>query len=139
MLVQEPILALITIYMSVIYGLIFALFEVYPNLFIEVRGIKPQLAGLMFIGVGTGTSIGAYTFYAIAMARFRKLASTWRGPPPPEERLIAAMIGAPILAISVLWVFWTGAYGSIPWYVPAIGSIPLGFGLLVVFVSCQVS
>ena len=30
------------------------------------------------------------------------------------------MIGGPCLTVSIMWLGWTGAYASIPWFVPML-------------------
>jgi DHA1 family multidrug resistance protein-like MFS transporter len=138
MLAQEPILFLITIYLGLLYGLLYALFQVFPIIFVEIRSIHPKLAGLTFIGLGIGTTIGAIVFYYQTRS-YPELAKMWRGHPPPEARLPGAMIGAPLLVASILAVCWTGAYQQIPWYVPEIMAIPLGVSLAILFIAFQVS
>ena len=48
MLIQEPILALITAYLSFIYGVLYLLFEAYPITFHEERGWNLGVCGLAF-------------------------------------------------------------------------------------------
>lgn len=50
MLVLEPILVLITIYMALIYGILYLFFEAYPIVFQEVRGWNMGVGALPFIG-----------------------------------------------------------------------------------------
>jgi DHA1 family multidrug resistance protein-like MFS transporter len=47
MLVQEPILLLVTIYMSLIYGILYLFFEAYPISFQEQRGVS-EILELLF-------------------------------------------------------------------------------------------
>ncbi|KZT38285.1 MFS general substrate transporter [Sistotremastrum suecicum HHB10207 ss-3] len=134
MMIQEPILVLITLYLAVVYGLIYALFEVFPIVFSEVRDIPARLTGLTFIGVGIGSTIGAFIAY-LQGRKFVGLVEKWRGHPPPEARLDGAMIGGPLLVVSIFWLGWTGAYKSVPWYVPELATIPLGCAIALVFIS----
>lgn len=67
------------------------------------------------------------------------LVQKWRGYPPPEYRLYSAMIGSPILVVGCFWLGWTGHYSDIPWYVPAISTIPVGLGISSIFMSLLVS
>ncbi|KAI0711743.1 MFS polyamine transporter [Earliella scabrosa] len=132
MLIQEPILLLITIYLSLVYGILYALFEALPLIFINTRGFNVGEAGLIFIGVGLGTTIGAYL--TIPLTRhYPKLIIKWRGFPPPEERLYGAMIGAPALVFGAFWLGWTGQYPSIHWIVPALATVPIGASIALVF------
>lgn len=49
------------------------------------------------------------------------------------------MIAGPVLVIGTLWLGWTGNYASIPWYVPAMGSILVGMSIILIFISFLVS
>ncbi|KAK2462832.1 hypothetical protein APHAL10511_005144 [Amanita phalloides] len=134
MLAMEPILVLITIYMSIVYGLLYALFEAFPIIYIERRGFSLEQDGLIFIGVGIGTTLGSL-LNAYLSGKYKELIRKWRGFPPPEERLIGAMFGAVAFVIGIFWLGWTGEYKAIPWYVPGLSTIFLGFGISLIFMS----
>ncbi|KAH9061862.1 MFS polyamine transporter [Lactarius vividus] len=134
MLVVEPILLLVTVYLSVIFGVIYSMFEAFPVIFIHIRHLTTPHDGLMFIGIGIGSVIA--TLIDIWFLRpYPQLMKEWRGFPPPEKRLHSAMLGTPLLALSILCLGWTGNYESVPWYVPALSTIPLGTGIVLVFIS----
>ena len=138
MLVVEPILLLVTIYLSIVYGVLYALFEAYPIIFAVRRGIGLDHTGLMFISVGIGAVVGA-TVNMHFNRMWPKLMEEWRGYPPPEERLFGAMLAGPLLVIGAFWLGWTGEYTGIGWYVPALSGIPIGAGVALVFISFLVS
>ncbi|KAL1938779.1 hypothetical protein VTO73DRAFT_11382 [Trametes versicolor] len=134
MLIFEPILLLVTVYLSLVYGVLYALFEALPLIFMGTRGFNIGESGLIFVGVGIGTSIGAYMTIPLSK-HYPQLIVKWRGFPPPEERLLGAMIGAPALVIGCFWLGWTGQYSSIHWIVPAIATVPIGASVALVFNS----
>ncbi|KAF8466800.1 MFS polyamine transporter [Russula ochroleuca] len=135
MIIFEPILLLVTLYMSLVYGIIYGLFEAYPLIFIEKRGLTIPQTGLVFIGIGIGAVLAvAVNWYFLRP--YPRLLREWRGFPPPENRLPPSMIAGPVLVIGTLWLGWTGNYASIPWYVPAMGSILVGMSIILVFISC---
>ncbi|KAF8960814.1 MFS polyamine transporter [Flammula alnicola] len=134
MLALEPILLLITIYVSIVYGLLYALFQAFPIVFIERRGFTIAQDGLMFVGVGIGTTIGS-AINLWATAHYPELIKKWKGFPPPEQRLFGAMLGSPLLVVGIFWMGWTGQYSSIPWYVPGISTIIIGTGISLIFMS----
>ncbi|KAH9947520.1 MFS polyamine transporter [Amylocystis lapponica] len=134
MLAMEPILVLVTLYMSLVYGVLYSLFEALPIIFIGVHGFTLGRCGLIFIGVGIGTTIGAASF-VLLMSHYPRLLVEWHGFPPPEQRLFGAMIGGPLLVIGAFWLGWTGNYPSVPWYVPALATIPIGASVSMVFIS----
>ena len=138
MLFCEPILALITAYMSMVYGLLYALFEAFPVIFGVKRGLGVQYIGLLFFSVAIGTVSGGI-FNLWASRKYPKLLNKWHGFPPPERRLYAAMLGGPMLVIGAFWLGWTGEYASVGWYVPVLAGIPLGMGVTCIFISFMVS
>ncbi|KAJ7620465.1 hypothetical protein FB45DRAFT_871493, partial [Roridomyces roridus] len=66
MLSQELILVLVTIYLSLIYGVMYMLFEAFPIIFVEKHGFTISQNGLVFIGVGIGTVLGALSTHFLA-------------------------------------------------------------------------
>ncbi|GAK64347.1 MFS polyamine transporter [Moesziomyces antarcticus] len=133
-LAQEPILVLITIYLSVVYGVLYGLFEAIPIIWSELRGFNLGEAGLIFVAVGLGTTIGG-AINVLVQRQYKTLTPFWHGMPPPEERLIGSMIAGPILVVGAFWLGWTGNYPSVPWYVPALSLIPIGMSFTLVFIS----
>ena len=109
-------------------------FEAFPIIFIDGHGFTIAQDGLVFIGVGIGTTIGAVISYCTS-AHYPELIKKWKGFPPPENRLFGAIIGSPILVIGIFWLGWTGQYANIPWYVPALSTIFLGVGISLIFMS----
>ncbi|KAI0296924.1 MFS polyamine transporter [Multifurca ochricompacta] len=134
MMFVEPILALITIYISLVYGIVYSLFEAYPLIFIGKRGLTIPQNGLMFIGIGIGAVLSVFVTWFFSRS-YPQLIKEWRGFPPPEKRLPMGMIAGPMLVIGTLWLGWTGNYASIPWYVPALGTIFVGMSAILIFIS----
>lgn len=120
MLALEPILILVTIYLSVVYALLYATFSVFRAalfrygdqlnraalIWEEGQGLRDLNAGetgLIFIGVGLGAILGGITNVFLSRP-FRHLTPKWRGTPPPEYRLYGAMLAGPSLAIGLFWL-----------------------------------
>ena len=61
MLFKEPILVLITVYMALVYGILYLFFEAYPISFQEERGWNQGVGALPFIGIIIGVLCGAVT------------------------------------------------------------------------------
>ncbi|KAJ7757194.1 MFS polyamine transporter [Mycena maculata] len=116
MLAGEPILMLVTFYLSLVYGVMYG-----PS-------------RLVFIGVGIGTSLGA-AMNVYFLRHYPTLIKTWRGFPPPEERLQGGMVGGCAFVVGIFWLGWTGQYPSVPWYVPAISTVLVGLSISSIFIS----
>ncbi|KAJ3714894.1 major facilitator superfamily domain-containing protein [Lentinula guzmanii] len=135
MLAEEPILVLVTAYMSIVYGLLYALFEAFPIIFMDRHGLSSSQNGLIFIGVGIGSTLGAFVNWYLTQNLYVPHYARWKGFPPAEYRLWGAMVGSPALVIGTFWLGWTGNYESISWTVPAVATIMLGFGIFLIFTS----
>ena len=131
MIVQEPILALLTAYMSYLYGVIYLLFQAYPISFHEERGWSLGVSSLPFVsfivGIAMGTGVMAYS-----TATNFKRAYLAHGYPVPEERLPPMILGAVVLPIALFWFAWT-SYPSITWVPQVLSSAFIGMGMLVTF------
>jgi MFS transporter, DHA1 family, multidrug resistance protein len=115
-------------------------FEALPVIFIGHHGLSTSHCGLIFLGVGIGTTIGAVSNLWIGgiKVRYNDLIKEWRGFPPPELRLYGAAVGGPLLVLGSFWLGWTGAYKEVPWYIPALSTIPIGMSIGLVFISSLV-
>ncbi|TFK47416.1 MFS polyamine transporter [Heliocybe sulcata] len=134
MLVQEPILVLVTVYLAVVYGVLYSLFEALPVIFITRRGFTIPQNGLIFIGVGIGAILGSLVNLYFTR-HYPALIVKWRGFPPPEQRLFGAMAAGPCLVVGAFWLGWSGEYAAVPWYVPALSTILIGLSVNLVFMS----
>jgi MFS transporter, DHA1 family, multidrug resistance protein len=133
MLVREPILVLLTIYISLVYGILYLFFEAYPIAFQEVRGWSGGVGALPFIGIIVGVIIGAAIVSYATRTRFnRKLQK--HGKVIPEERLPPMMLGGVLLPIGLFWFAWT-ADPNISWVPQVLAGIPIGAGVLMIFMQ----
>lgn len=128
-LLTEPIVFLITIYMSVIYGLLYMFFFAYPVVFGEGKGFSNSKVGLMFIpiavGVITATAVAPF-FNKDYLRRAQKYID--RGEIPPAElRLIPMMIGCWFIPVGLFCFAWS-SYPHLSWAGPCISGLACGFG-----------
>lgn len=99
--------------------------QAFPVIWGEIRGFTSWQASLVFIGVGIGSMLGAAMDVYLARPMVR-LVKKWHGYPPCEMNLYGAMASAPLLVVGVMWLGWTGAYATVPWWVPALSTVVLG-------------
>ncbi|KAL2222010.1 putative MFS multidrug transporter [Thermoascus aurantiacus ATCC 26904] len=134
MLLLEPILLLITIYLALVYGILYLFFEAYPVSFQEVRGWRnPGVAALPFLGLLIGVMLGAAMIAYITKTRFaRKLKE--QGRVVPEERLPPMMIASFLLPIGLFWFGWTSS-PRVHWIAQVLAGVPMGAGVLVIFMQ----
>lgn len=102
MLLTEPIVFLVTLYMSFIYGLMYALLGAYPVVFQEVHGMNLGVGSLPFIGLMVGEFVGgAYTL--IDAKWYNQKLSNNNHIPIPEWRLPPATVGGIGFTIGLFW------------------------------------
>lgn len=103
MLFTEPILLLVSLYISFIYGLMYALLGAYPVVFQGVYGMNMGVAGLAFVGLIIGELLGGVYILMIQNSYRTKLAANG-DTPIPEWRLPPAIIGGVAFAIGMFWL-----------------------------------
>ena len=131
MIVQEPILALITAYLSFLYGVLYLLFEAYPIAFQEGRGWNEGVGSLPFLSFVVGIAMGNGVIAYSTATNFKKSFVKY-GRPIPEERLQPMIVGAIVLPIGLFWFAWT-SNSDIIWVPQVLSSALLGMGCLITF------
>lgn len=134
LLFREPIVLLITIYMSIIYGTLYMLFAAYPIVFQETRGWGEGLGGLSFLGIMVGILLSAPSMY-LGHTRYRNLATKAQTRLAPEARLPDSFLACIALPIGLFWFAWTNS-PSVHWVVPILAGIPFGYGCIMLFLPC---
>jgi hypothetical protein len=135
LLVSEPIVLLLSVYMAIIYGTLYLMFGAFPIVFQQLRGWNEGIGGLAFVGVAVGM-LTAFAFTFPVNNRYtRVVKKSPGGVAPPEARLPPAMIGSIALPIGLFWFAWTCAPVSIPWIVSIMAGAPFGFGMVIVFLT----
>ena len=133
MLIQEPILLLITIYISLIYGILYLFFEAYPISFQKERGWNLGIGALPFLGIIVGVILGAIVVSWVTQTRFaRKLKE--QGRVVPEERLPPMILGSFMLPIGLFWFAWTSDK-DITWVPQVVAGVPIGMGIFMIFLQ----
>ncbi|KAJ3760216.1 MFS general substrate transporter [Lentinula raphanica] len=127
-LITEPIVLLFAIYISVVYGTLYALFSAFPIVFETRRGWSAGSGGLAFLGVGAGISVGTATAQVQNTIYRRAMDKSPTGRAAPEARLHTAMMGGVLVPIGLFWFAWT-ADPPVHWIVPIIAGFPFGQGV----------
>jgi multidrug resistance protein len=131
MILTEPVLDLMCMYIVLIYSMLYAFFFAYPVIFGSLYNYNDGIIGLMFIPIliGAGFALIATPFIE---KQFRKICHT--RSPTPEDRLIGALIGSPFIPIS-LFILGATSYKHIIWVGPASSGIAFGFGMVLCYYS----
>lgn len=136
MLVTEPILFLITLYNAFIYGLLYLFLTAVPLIFSKEYRFQTGVAELPYFAMLIGIFVGGILSIFLDRRYVRAMEKN-NGKPVPEERLPPMMVGGVLFAIGLFWLCWTGDFAdSIPWIVPTLGTVPIGAGLILIFLPC---
>jgi DHA1 family multidrug resistance protein-like MFS transporter len=133
-LVTEPIVLLLSIYMSFIYGLLYVFLTAYPIVFQHIHGFNKGLGGLPYFGIICGQLLCGVFIISRQPSYNRKLRAN-NGIPVPEWRLPPVMIGGVAFAGGLFWFGWSGFSASVHWIVPTLSGLLTGFGLLAIFLQ----
>ncbi|KAJ5794307.1 hypothetical protein N7457_000906 [Penicillium paradoxum] len=136
LLFKSPIVLLLCVYMSFVYGLLYLFFTTISSVFTGQYGFSYGLSGLAYLGIGLGFILGlaimAFTNDRMVMAATAKNGGKFE----PEMRLPMMIIFACILPISFFWYGWS-AEKHVFWIVPIIGMLPFGVGMMGVYMPIQ--
>jgi len=101
-LFTEPIVFMITLYMSFIYGLLYLFLTAYALVFQGVYGMNAGVGGLCYFGMIAGEVIAFIVIVATNPRYIRKLEAN-NNIPVPEWRLPIAILGGVVFAAGLFW------------------------------------
>ncbi|EIN07314.1 MFS general substrate transporter [Punctularia strigosozonata HHB-11173 SS5] len=140
MTVTEPILLLMSLFIALIYGLLYAFFFSFPVVFGEDYAWDDGHVGLTFCSVLIGLAIALLVTPQLEK-NYAKRAAAKGGRADPEDRLIGMMIGGPFVPISLFIFGWTSPPyvqpGGGNWVGPVSSGIPFGFGMVIIYFSAN--
>lgn len=139
MFCQEPILIVMTIYLTLVYGSLYLSYQLFPRAF-RIRGWSIPSATLPFAAVGLGvlSALGVFSLFTMTWYKRRWVcaqkamtdgASTRL---PPEDRLPPMILGAVLLPPSLIWFGWTG---DTHWVAQVIACFFIGLSLQLIFIT----
>jgi DHA1 family multidrug resistance protein-like MFS transporter len=123
-----------TIYTSLVYGILYLIFFAYPYSFQGVRGWSLEIASLPFLAIIIGV-----LFAGLVMAFFNKL---WWLPRflrnhmkvNPEDRMPPLIASSIFLPAGLFWFAWT-SNRNITWVPQVLSGIFIGAGIMLHFLS----
>ncbi|KAH7066650.1 major facilitator superfamily domain-containing protein [Paraphoma chrysanthemicola] len=134
MMVKEPILLLTSLYLALVYAIVYLFFQAYPIVYGGIYGLKQDRIGLAYIPLMAG-GIGGFAFFHLFNILHTRAANNNRAWAYVEEyrRLPLACFGGPCIPVALL-VLSFGARSNIHPAIPMIISgILFGLGYLLVF------
>lgn len=135
LLFRELIVFLISLYMSVLYGLLYMFFVAYPIIFQKRKGYSAGITGLMFIPLAVGV-VAAALCAPFVNNHYIKMSRKHNGKPPAEIRLIPMMLSCWFIPMGLFIFAWT-SYKRLTWVGPCLAGFPVGFGFIFLYNSAN--
>ncbi|KAF3385123.1 Polyamine transporter 4 [Penicillium rolfsii] len=135
MLLTEPIVTFICLYVACEFATLFSFFAAVPLVFQGIYRFGIEESGLVFLAIVIGCLLGAVTVLLCDIMLYRRQIPRHLGKQvPPEYRLYPALLGSLGLPIGLFWFAWTAREG-ISWASPTVAIMVFAWGNLCVFVS----
>ncbi|KAF2178944.1 polyamine transporter 4 [Zopfia rhizophila CBS 207.26] len=131
----EPILVLLTVYQSFIYGLMYLFYQSYPIAFGEVRQWNDPFPSLALLGIIIGVAIGTLAVVVHNQTYFKRAYSANNGIFEPEARLPLMIFGGCLMPAGLFWYAWT-SNASVPWPSEVCAGVMIGCGMYTIFIQC---
>ncbi|TFB01740.1 hypothetical protein CCMA1212_006188 [Trichoderma ghanense] len=136
LLFGSPIVAIVALYIAVVYGCLYLLFTTVTEVFQNDYHWSEQISGLAYIGLGLGFVTGQTVFGLFSDRVLVKLKARNNNVFEPEMRLPLTIPFSLFVPISFFWYGWS-VQAHTHWIVPIIGLFPFAFGLIGIFGTLQ--
>lgn len=134
MLVTEPVVFAFGLWIAFTWFVVFLFLSAIPITFAEKRGWGEGVAGLPYIALVIGVTLGYVTNSFVQMRKWDRINADPNQKVVPETRLHGAMFGSVFLPVG-LFIYSFTQYGYLPWIAPTIALVPISFGIFFVFES----
>lgn len=128
---KEPILIIMTVHLTFVYGLLYMSFQLFPLAYKE-RGWADTASTLPLLAVAIGLLASLVGVAAFMTTWFKRKWQQNEGVTNPEHSLPPMMAGAVILPPALLWFGWSMRTS---WVCQALASGFIGFALQLIFIS----
>ncbi|KAE9363892.1 MFS multidrug transporter-like protein [Stipitochalara longipes BDJ] len=134
MLFLSPIVLLLSIYVTFLFGLTYLFVTTFPRVFMKQYGFSTGSTGLSYLGLGAGMVCGMAIAGKGSDVLYKKMKDRYEGKEEPEYRLPPLVVSAPLVAVSFFWYGWS-AQERTHWIVPILGTVCFGLGMFPGFMS----
>lgn len=130
-IVKEPVVLLIDIYLGLIYAILYLWFEAFPIVFLETYGYTLVELGVAYVVTIIGVVIGAIIYLPYIYKRFTKKLLN-NEEVVPEVFLPISIFGSVLMPIG-LFIFGWSTTASVHWILLLIGCAIFACGAFLVF------
>ena len=138
LLLTQPIIQVLALYMAYIYGLLYLLMSTFPDLWTEAKwyGEPTGIGGLNYLSLGLGSLLGTYICVFLNDRTYRHLKARNNDTGKPEYRLPLLSITTICVPAGLLIYGWT-AQTHQHWIAPNIGACVFSVGNMMTFQCMQ--
>lgn len=136
MLAKSPIVALLAIYISGVYGFSYILLTTITEVFESTCGFTQGEAGLAYLDLSLGMVTGVLLCAATSDWWLKRQAAVHDGQMKPAYRLPPMVLGGVLIPAGLFLDGWTARY-HVFFIVPMLGTATLGFGFFVNYDSAE--
>lgn len=136
MLVRSPLVAVLSLYISVVYGYLYLMFTSITEVFQEYYHFSTSISGLVFLGMGVGSMCGLVLYSMTSDRYIKRMAAKEGHGMKPEYRMQLLPLGAFLMPAGFFLYGWTAQY-RVHWIVPIIGTAIIGMGNIIIFMALQ--
>ena len=129
-LIRDPAVMFAPVYTSLVYGIYYSFFEVFPLVYIGLYHFNFGQMGLAFLPIAVATALAIITYFAYLYFILEPNIKA-NGFGPPDQRLVSALYASFLLPISLFFFGWT-ANGYIHWIFSVVGIGIYAFGVFIV-------
>ena len=136
LLIRSPILLVLSLYVGLIFGVMYLLFTTFTTVFEGQYEFTTSTSGLVYLGLGISMVVTVPIFNNLNRRMISQ--ATAEGLPAPrlEQRLLPMIWFSPLVAVGLFTYGWTAEY-KVHWIVPIIGTAFIGFGAFFVLMPAQ--
>ena len=136
LLIRSPVVLVLSLYASLVFGVIYLLFTTFNDVFRGQYGFSASISGLVYLGLGIALVLGVVIFGSLnPQIQAMRMKANGVDKPKPEHRLLLMIWLSPCVVLGLFIYGWT-AYYKVHWIVPIIGTFFIGLGSYFVLVSC---
>jgi DHA1 family multidrug resistance protein-like MFS transporter len=125
--ILDPAVLFVNVYTSLIYGIYYSFFEVFPIVYIGIYGFNIGQNSLVFLSILVALTIAVPAYFLYLYKVFEPEVKT-KGLGAPERRLIPALFACFLPPIGLFLFGWT-ARASVFWIVSVVGILIFTIGI----------
>ena len=123
----DPAILFVNVYTSLIYGIYYSFFEVFPIVYVGIYGFNLGQMGLVFLSIAVALTI-AVPLYFLYLCKIFEPEVRKKGLPAPERLLVPGLFACFLPPIGLFIFGWTSR-SSVYWMVSVVGIIIFTIGI----------